>query len=96
MFDPAAHLATIYATLGEPVTPAVGDPFIGMFSCADVSTLDGAAQVGDFSLRYPATAGTFILGAGLWIRGVHYTVVVPSARVGNGLEYVVQLVEAAA
>lgn len=95
MFDAAVQLDTIYAALGEPVTPAVGDPFLGVFSCADVAALDGGAQVGDFSLRYPATAGTFILGAGLWIRGVHYTVVVPSARVGDGLEYVVELVEAA-
>lgn len=95
MFDPAVHLATIYATLGEPVQPAVGDAFLGIFRCADVSTLEDTAQVGDYTLRYPASAGTFFLGAGLVIRGQSYTVAVPSARVGDGLEYVVQLVEAA-
>lgn len=94
MFDAAAQLETIYAALGEPVQPAVGDGFLGIFQCADVSTLDDAAQIGDFSLRYPASVGTFFVGALLVIRGQPYTVAVPSARIGDGLEYVVQLVEA--
>ena len=93
MFDPAPHLATIYAAMGEPVTPAAGDAFLGIFACADVSTLDDAAQVGDFSLRYPASVGDFAIGAQITVRGRVYAVAEPSRRIGDGRECIVQLVE---
>lgn len=95
MLQSAADIASMYAALGEPVTPAAGAVFNGIFDCADVSTFDGAAQVGDHALQYPTSVGSFVLGATLEIRGQQYTVVVPSRRIRDGLESVVELVEAA-
>lgn len=93
MFDPAAHLASIYATLGEPVTPDVGDPFLALFSVADVDVFGGAAQVGDYELRYMLDAATLEIDDELTIRGVQYRVSDDPARLGNGLELTARLRE---
>lgn len=94
MFDPAPHLATIYATLGEPVTPAAGDPFLALFSAADVDAFDGLAQVGDYQLRYAGDAATLAHGDALTIRGRQYRVADDPARFGDGRELTVRLREA--
>lgn len=96
MFDPAPHMAAIYGTLGEPVTPAAGDPFLALFSAADVDAFDGMAQAGDYQLRYPLDAAALTVGDVLTIRGRQYRVSDDPARLGDGREVAVRLREVAA
>lgn len=96
MFDVAAQLASLYDALGEPVTPAVGDPFLALFSVADLDAFDGAAQAGDYTLRYPASSASLSTGAVLTIRSAQFTVAAPPRRIGDGSECVATLVEVAA
>lgn len=95
MFDPTAHIATIYATLGEPVTPAAGAPFLALFSVSDVEAFDGMAQAGDYQIRYPRNAAALTVGDVLEIRGRQYRVSDDPARLGDGREMTARLREVA-
>ncbi|MBL8444786.1 MAG: hypothetical protein JNK52_12130 [Zoogloeaceae bacterium] len=95
MIDVAPHLDAIYATLGEPVTPAAGAVFNGVFSVADIDAF-GAAQVGDYTLRYPAGAIALQRDDVLTIRGQLYQVASHPRRVGDGREWVAELMEVTA
>ncbi|NMG56521.1 hypothetical protein [Aromatoleum aromaticum] len=97
MFDTAVHVDAIYATLAEPVTPAGGDPFLALFSVADVDAFDGATQAGDYTLRYQAgAAANLTAGTVLTIRGEQFVVAALPRRVGDGFEFVASLVDAVA
>lgn len=96
MFDAAPHLATIYATLGEPVTPAAGAVFRALFSVADVDVFDGSSVGGDYQLRYPTDAALLVPGDVVSVRGLQYRVVEDPQRLGDGREVAVRLREVAA
>lgn len=86
MFDPAVHLATIYATLGEPVTPAVGAAFNATVSFdADAAFDVGLAS--RVSLRYPvAGAPTLIEGDVVTWRGASWRLAEDPQPIGDGRE----------
>lgn len=84
--------AAIYATLGEPVTSAAGAAFAGIFSVADVDAFD-TAQVGDYTLRYPAAAADLTRGDVLTIRGTAWRVAEHPRRIGDGRECSVGLMQ---
>lgn len=95
MFDVAPHLDAIYATLGEPVTPAAGVAFHGILSIADAGVFD-AVQAGEIELRYPESAATLQCGDVVQTRGRSYRVAEPPRRIGDGRECVAKLTEVAA
>lgn len=93
--DLVTDIDAIYATLGEPVTPAAGAVFNGVFSVADLDAF-GSTQVGDYSLRYPAGAAALQRDDRLTIRGQLYQVASHPRRVGDGREWVAELMEVTA
>jgi hypothetical protein len=93
MFDAAGFKRDAYADLGEPVTPAAGAAFVGMLKVADRDAFT-VAQVGDYTLRYPATAASLQLHDRLTIGGVPYQVAEHPRRIGDGHECQVALMEA--
>lgn len=95
MFDVAPHLDAIYATLGEPVTPAAGAAFNGLFEVADVDPFSAPAIAGDYVLRYQLASATLVPGDLLTLRGVQYRVADDPQRIGDGREATVRLREAA-
>ena len=86
--------AAVYATLGEPVTPAAGAAFSGILAIADAGVFD-AVQAGEIELRYSAAAATLQRGDVLQVRGQSYRVAEPPRRVGDGREWVATLTEIA-
>lgn len=92
MFDADAFKRDAYATLGEPVTPAAGEAFYGVLKVADLDAF-GAAQVGDYTLRYPANAAALQLHDRLTIGGRAWQVAEHPRRIGDGRECVVALME---
>lgn len=91
-----ADLLHSYATLGEPVTPAAGAAFHGLFDAADLDPLSPPSIVGDYQLRYPLAAATLAPGDLLTLRGQQYRVADDPYRIGDGREAVVRLREVAA
>lgn len=89
MFD--ADLLDMHAVLGEPVTPAAGAVFHGIFNAADVDPIGAPSIVGDYVLRYPIASATLAVGDVLAIRGAQYRVVADPYRIEDGREAVVQL-----
>lgn len=94
MIDVAPRIKAIYATLGEPVTPAAGAEFHGILSIADASVFD-AVHAGQIELRYPESAATLQRGDVVQTRGRSYRVVEPPRRIGDGRECVATLTEVA-
>lgn len=92
MFDAAAQLGRLYARLGDQVTPAVGEPFLALFSAADVSPYDGMAHVGDYQIRYAIADADLSVGAVVTVRGMQYRVAADPLRMLDGLEAVARLV----
>lgn len=90
MLQSAADISAMYAALGEPVTPAAGSAFFGVFDAVDVTTFDGDGLAGDFELRYPAQT-SLAVGAVLTLRGTQYRVVSDPQRVEDGLVLSVRL-----
>lgn len=74
------------------VTPAAGTAFNGIFSVSDRDAFD-AAQVGDYTLRYPVAAATLQAGDRLTISGQAYRVADHPRRIGDGREAVVALMD---
>lgn len=95
MFDAAAFKREAYAELGEPVTPAAGAAFFGVFKASDVDPLGPPSIAGDYELRYPLDAAALSVGDVLTLRGRQYRVADDPARIGDGLEAAVRLREVA-
>lgn len=93
MFAPAAELALLYAD-GELVVPDVGTPFRGFLSTPDDDVFGASAQVGDYTLQFPADAASLPLGLRLSIDGEVYVVAAPVRRIGDGAECVAPLARA--
>jgi hypothetical protein len=93
MFDAAAQLAKLYRKLGDQVTPAVGLPFLAIFSAADVDRFDGMAQIGDYQIRYVLADASLAVGSLVTISGQQYRVVADPARSLDGREAFARLVE---
>jgi hypothetical protein len=91
----ADELLEMYATIGEPVTPAAGVAFHGLFDAADLDPLSPPSVVGDYQLRYPLASATLAPGDLLTLRGQQYRVSDDPYRIGDGREAVVRLREAA-
>lgn len=91
----ADELLEMYATIGEPVTPAAGVAFHGLFDAADLDPLSPPSVVGDYQLRYPLAAATLAPGDLLTLRGAQYRVSDDPYRIGDGREAVVRLREVA-
>ena len=91
-----ADLLHSYATLGEPVTPAAGAAFNGVFSMADVDPLSPPSIAADYELRYPLAAATLAPGDLLTLRSQQYRVADDPYRIGDGREAVVRLREVTA
>lgn len=83
--------AAVYATLGEPVTPASGVAFNGILRVSDIGVFD-APRVGDYTLRFPAAAAELRRGDLLSIRGQPYRIAEQPRRIGDGRECEVELV----
>lgn len=92
MLDVAPHLDAIYATHGEPVTPAAGADFLGMFSHADEGVFD-AVLAGEITLRYALQSASLQRGDLLTIRGAQYRVAEKPRRIGAGHEAIAVLIE---
>lgn len=90
--DLVTDLDAIYATLGEPVTPAAGAVFNGVLSAVDASLFD-AVQAGEIELRYADVAATLQRGDVVQVRGQHYRVSEPPRRIGDGRERIATLIE---
>lgn len=93
MLDVQPHLDAIYATLGEPVTPAAGAAFNAVFSMADVDPLGPPSIAGDYQLRYALASASLQVGDLLTLRGQQYRVADDPYRIGDGREAVVRLRE---
>lgn len=90
------ELLEMYAALGEPVTPAAGAAFHGLFGAADLDPLSPPSIVGDYELRYPLASATLSPGDLLALRGQQYRVADDPYRIGDGREAVVRLREVTA
>lgn len=89
------QITRIYATLGEPIIAPDGTLFNGVFAMADVDAF-GATQVGDYSLRYAAGAVSLQRDDRLIIRSQTYQVASHPRRLGDGREWITELMEVSA
>lgn len=70
--------AAVYAALGEPVTPAAGAAFNGIFDLAPADQFD-LARACQYTLRWLVSAATLAEGDELTIAGQRYRLAEPPA-----------------
>lgn len=92
--DFAGDLDAFYADFGEPVTPAVGQAFVGLFAEITVELFEWAGA-GDYQLQYIASRAILTPGADLTLKGRQFRVASVPRAIGDGLERVVALAEVA-
>lgn len=74
-----------------PLVSHISGAFRGWLDTPDTLAFDNGITAASPQLRYPATV-TLAAGDALAIDGVSYTVAAPPRRIGDGLEYLAELV----
>lgn len=92
--DFVADLDALYADFGVPVTPAVGQAFVGLFDEISVEVFEWS-QAGDYQLQYVGAWAALAPGAELALNGRQFRVASMPRHLADGLERVVALVEVA-